>query len=138
MIGKRFGYSRQTLKHKFPELTAAMIKRECHYNPPLDYACAAKTSIAACTENPPPTVSEIWGRLGRYGSPARLFQKFPEICQQITKRYRARRKRKLDYKKIEKRLQAILEENPPTSFLAVTKRLNISRGMLATKFNALA
>ena len=137
-IAKRFRCDKQTLKHKFPELTASLIKRWLDCYPPLDHASAEQALIAACTENPPPTVSEIWRRLGRYGGPTRFIQKFPELCKKITKRYRAHRKREPRLREYRKTTPSDSRGNPPPSFLAVTKRLNISRGLLATKFKTLA
>lgn len=105
---------RQALKRRFPELTASIIERSRnYYNPPLDNELAERILIAACSENPPPSLSDIAKRLGRTGGTATLYSKFPELCRKIVNRWRSERKRVLNYEKIEKQLRAILEEPPP-------------------------
>lgn len=136
---KKFRRNSTTLKRKFPELTTSIIERSRnYYRPRLDDELAERTLIAACTENPPPSLPDIARRLGRTGGPAILRMKFPELCRKVTERWRAERKRALNYEEIEKQLRAVLEEDPAPSFVTVTKRLNISRGLLATKFKELA
>jgi hypothetical protein len=99
---------------------------------------AEQTLIAACTENPPPSLSDIARQLDRSGGIAILRLKFPELCRIVVARWSADSKRPHDYDKIKKQLRAILKENPPPSFASVARRLNISRSYLWIKFKELA
>jgi AraC-like DNA-binding protein len=138
-LAKNLRRNATTLKRKFPELTTSIIERSRnYYHPPLDEELAEQTLTSACSENPPPSLTDIARRLERTGGISILRMRFPELCRKIVERWRAERKRVLNYEEIEKQLRAILEENPPPSFVTVTKRLNISRGLLATKFRELS
>jgi hypothetical protein len=80
-LAKKLGRNATTLKRKFPEFTTSIIERSRnYYHPPLNEELAEQTLTAACSENPPPSLTDIARRLERTGGISILRMRFPELC----------------------------------------------------------
>jgi hypothetical protein len=77
---------------------------------------------AALEEFPPPSLEAVARRLGYY--PARLKGNFPEVCGQITSRYRSYvRSTHPTSRLVIKTLRSAMKEEPPPSLQSVFRRL---------------
>lgn len=127
-LAKKLKKARKTLQLKFPDLTHRIRERSRNYNySTLDNERAERYLQAACTEDPPPSVAEIFRRLGHAGSATLLHKRFPDLCKKVSARYCAKFKRPQDWVSIELQLRACLSEEPPPSFHAVAQRMGVNK-----------
>lgn len=134
-IAKRLARSRDTLKHRYPELTKRILQRySAEFKRKFDVDRVREVLRAARVEEPPPAVQTIFYRLGFVGTPTLLFRRFPKECRIIVARYAERNKRRLDDDQIETELRLCLERNPPPSLKLVAQEIGVGRPLLIRKF----
>jgi DNA-binding transcriptional regulator YhcF (GntR family) len=92
----------------------------------------------ASKEHPPPSLQSIFRRIGCRNTGYRYYQKFPELCQQISNRYKQANKKVFDLEKAELTLKSALKEKPIPSFSEVARRLKCSRETLNKKLPKLS
>lgn len=116
-----------TLRRKFPEITEKLAEKSlAYYRPKMDVKRAGEELRRACSEDPPPSLSEVSKRLGAGYSTASLVSKFPEECELIVTRYESRYRSHMDYDAIGKFMRDSLNEHPPPSLASLCRRLEVA------------
>lgn len=133
---RRLGRSTSTLRYRFPELCAAIVKRYAdHVGAELSrkWRGIRRKLKDVLKDESCPSVSEVARRHGWHLST--LIETFPDLCLQITERNEeyVRRGRET----VGAELTAILKECPPPPMCAVAVRLNRSEQSLYDHFPVL-
>jgi hypothetical protein len=92
----------------------------------------------ALNENPPPSLQSVFRRIGCRNTGYRYYQRFAELCQQISNRYKKSNKKVFDIEKTELTLKSALKEKPMPSFFEVARRLNCRQETLNKKLPKLS
>lgn len=133
-LAESLGYAGDcVLRQEFPDLCRAIVaKRAARNKTRLNGdGLALRTALK---EDPPPSLRELGGRLGR--SPRSLQQYFPGLCVALQSRHKKFRVRCTA--KLRKRVQALLSENPPPSVNKACQRVGLSCKGFCDKFPDLA
>jgi TniQ len=128
-VAQRIGYcSRETLKKRFPKICATLsAKYLVYHRKPLDIKKAQKLIQTALVESPPPSLQQVYNRLGGHGTPTSLRKHFPDECPRIVMRYAEYKRRPIDKNIIERTLEAALNDKVPQSLKGIASKLRISR-----------
>jgi AraC-like DNA-binding protein len=134
MVAERLGYSHITiLLKRFPAQCQAIVAR---WRPPMDFARVEELlqETLMSDEVPFPSLLEVARRIGENSEALR--KHFPELCQAIVARHRAR----FDFSNVQALLEAVLEnEEPPyPSFKEVAAHLGFIPETLRGRFPWLA
>jgi transcriptional regulator with XRE-family HTH domain/F0F1-type ATP synthase membrane subunit b/b' len=89
-------------------------------------------------ETPPPSLQSVFRRIRCRNTGYRYYQKFPELCQQISNRYKQSNQKVFDIEKAELTLKSALKEKLIPSFSEVARRLKCSRETLNKKLPKLS
>lgn len=121
-VANRFGYTRDQLRYRFPELCRVLSRQAQHYrqNQKLAWQQALEASLAH-DENPPPSLAEVVKSIG--ASYPLLRTHFPELCQAITQRYQAAQQARNSLLRSTLELILTSDEQPPPSLAEVGRRL---------------
>lgn len=121
-VAKRFGYTPDQLRYRFPELCRALARQaqDHRQNQKIAWQQALEASLAN-DESPPPNLAEVAKSMG--ASYQLLRTHFPELCQAITTRYQAAQQAR--HSLLQHALELILssDEQPPPSLAEVSRRL---------------
>ncbi|HAZ47465.1 MAG TPA: hypothetical protein DDW76_01530 [Cyanobacteria bacterium UBA11369] len=90
-MAKRLGHYLYALKYRFPVLYQQIKWRYANYQETLIWQEIQPVLLSALNQEPPPPLKEIVNRLG-YKSSQRLYELFPHLCRQISRRYTSYRK----------------------------------------------
>lgn len=131
-IAGDLGYANGGFVHqKFPELCHAIAEKTAAYNAKVLEAkrCAI---LAACAEQPPPTLRELSTRLG-FRSCSAIRDRFPELTDRLLL---ARReyKRKEDSQKLRTELLFVVYGKEAPALSSVSRNLNVSRSSLVDRW----
>jgi DNA-binding Lrp family transcriptional regulator len=133
-ISKRIGCSCNSIRNRFPELSAKISSRFLEYNNwSFDPIKVKKVLEAALEETLPPSITEIIRRLGGRRSHRKLRKEFPAEYSKIVTKYSADRKKPFDLEGTRAKLLAALKEGPPRSLNQVAKSIGILQSQLHEK-----
>lgn len=136
-VSRRTGWTTTRFQRQFSAEYRLIVKRYTSYIkhkiPDMPESEVEPILLKASKEKPPPSLQSIFRRIGCRDTGYRYYQRFPEICKKIAKRYKRSKLKKLDVARAKKLMQAALEEIPPPSFSEVARRVGCTRENLKKK-----
>lgn len=125
------GYQTEdALTARFPDLCRAIKTKRANFRAARRDTVAAELE-AALGEDSPPTIREVARRLGYHGTSV-LRETEPELCAKLV----ARRREIVEdsRRELRRRLEAVLQENPPPSMSQVRARFGITPSTMHRRF----
>lgn len=141
-VARRVGWQTTRFQRHFPDEYKKIVERYLQYQadklPNYTDEQIKKILVEASGEIPPPSLQSIFRRIGCRNTGYRYYSRFPELCKQISDRYKKANKKEFDFEKAKRVLKSAIKEKPTPSFSEVARRLECSRTTLYEKLPELS
>jgi hypothetical protein len=139
---RRIGWTSTRFQRHFPDAYRQIVERYLHFQaeklPKYSDEEVKKILLKAVTENSPQSLQSIFRKIGCRSTGFRYYQRFPELCEQISKRYKQANQKIFDFEKAERIMKSALREKPVPSFSEVARRIKCNRETLNKKLPKLS
>jgi DNA-binding MarR family transcriptional regulator len=141
-VCRRIGWTTTRFKRHFPNDYGQIVDRYLHSQKDKSTSFSDEEIEEILTnslsEIPPPSLQSVFRKIGCRNTGYRYYQKFPELCQQISNRYKQANKKVFDIENAELTVKSALKEKPIPSFSEIARRLKCSRENLNKKLPKLS
>lgn len=141
-VARRTGWQTTRFQRNFPDEYKKIVERYLQHQadklPNYTDKQIEGILINAVNESPSPSLQSVFRRIGCRSTGYRYYSRFPELCDQISNRYKQANKKEFDLEAADQTLKLALKEELTPSFSEVARRLKCSRTTLNIKFPELS